>query len=69
MIGRSAHLIEQMTYSRVEVRKEEIFPSSHTTTSISDEIVRGCDLPALDLMATCVVAQQCDQCMAGVSTE
>src|SRR6266436_3324557 len=38
-------LIEQMTYSHVDVRKKEIFPSSHTTTSISDEIVRGRDLP------------------------
>jgi hypothetical protein len=42
---RFAHgrrLIEQMTYSRVDVRKK-IFPSSHTTISISDETVR--DLP------------------------
>src|SRR5260370_40172695 len=26
-------------------RKKEIFPSSHTTTFISDEILRGVDLP------------------------
>jgi hypothetical protein len=52
---RFGRLIEQMTYSRVEVRKEEIFPSSHMRTSISDEIVGGCDLPALDLMATSIV--------------
>ena len=30
-----------MTYSRVDVREKRIFPSSHTTTSISDEILRG----------------------------
>ena len=35
-------LIEQVTYSRVEVRRKEIFPM---TTSISDEIVRRLDLP------------------------
>jgi hypothetical protein len=52
---RFGRLIEQLTYSRVEVRKEEIFPSSHMTTSISDESVRGCDLSALDLMATSIV--------------
>src|SRR6266849_6153329 len=42
---RFAHrrrLIEQMTYSRVEVRRKTLFPM---TTSISDKIVRRLDLP------------------------
>jgi hypothetical protein len=42
--AQGRRLIEQMTYSRVDVRKK-IFPSSHTTISISDETVRGRDLP------------------------
>src|SRR6266853_2530184 len=32
-------------FPRGRWRKKEIFPSSHTTTSISDEILRGLDLP------------------------
>src|SRR5258708_27598772 len=32
-------------FPRGRSRKKEIFPSSHTTTSISDEILRGLDLP------------------------
>src|SRR5258705_6349708 len=32
-------------FPRGRSRKKEIFPSSHTTTPISDEILRGLDLP------------------------
>lgn len=34
-VGHERRLIEQMTYSRLEVRKKEIFPARQTTTSIS----------------------------------
>jgi hypothetical protein len=47
-----------MTYSRVDVPEKETFPSTHTTTSISDEIVRGRDLPRAGF-------DDCLRCAAG----
>jgi hypothetical protein len=60
-----------MTYSRGDVPEKEIFPTTHTTTSISDEIVRGRDLPraGFDDCLRCDLPRagfdDCLRCVAG----